>query len=838
MKSLHIALTALGAVIFSLGTPQAAQAQFRTPTIDGASSLAEYGNEYASPTNDDPNLKWRITWDDTNLYVAIEDANLQEGAILYLDVDPQTPVNTTGRLKGFNNYLSTNGNLPIEADIVIYAEKFEHQFRRYDRQAGVWGERQVWGITAADGNSYNGLGQYADNATGEETGSEDCENGVSDDVNWSECRPETNFSGTVKEFSLPWSAIGVLTDPANPNSPRKRPENFNWFGHIHFAYDPISSDDPDTPQQEPNIPNDFLGGIYGQVPRENENSARQNDIPEKGLKYVDYNWSYYFTVLNTSVGSDNTAFGPRLGPDNTPVYSYSHTGESIANFGSFRAYDFTVNTPGATIARTDKNRDGSDIIFPNTAEWNILGNLVVGPTSTLNLDPAAAPVYISRNLILTVSEIGTGVFSFQNTADRAILGVGGDIIFTDPASFQTTAQVNLTGNGPQSISGDTYRALTVQGSGIKTLIGGNLTISSRLTLDNGTLATGANQVLLDGAANLEENNGYLLGSILTTRTINNNAPSNFGGIGLTLRSNVGQLETVTVERITAGFGVNGDPTNPSSNKTIRRRFRILSTRETAPNRTLEFTYRNANPSELEGNNPANLQLYSSVDRTGFYSSVGTVTPASGPSTSNTATLIFNGSLTFNNNYFSLSSNNAPLPVELISFTGKAENKTVRLTWATASELQNKGFEIERRTVSGEWTTLGFVAGNGTSSQRNNYTYVDRSASAGNNYYRLRQIDLDGKSVYSQPITVQLGGNGQMAFSVSPVPTTDVLTINGLSAGKHVAEIYNARGQRVMRQEFNDSTPAALSVRTLPVGVYMIRVLGANRSTQNARFIKQ
>jgi hypothetical protein len=250
---------------------------------------------------------------------------------------------------------------------------------------------------------------------------------------------------------------------------------------------------------------------------------------------------------------------------------------------------------------------------------------------------------------------------------------------------------------------------------------------------------------------------------------------------------------------------------------------------------MAFTYQNGSPNELEDNGVGNLTLFQSPELELNYKQVEglshnrvrlpgerrTVVTAIGP-------LVLQG-------FFSLSDGKTPLPVELISFTGKAENNAVRLAWATASELQNKGFEIERRTELSEWKSLDFVDGHGTTNQRSNYSYLDRSTAAGNNYYRLRQIDLDGKSVYSQPVTVQVG---TATFSLSPVPATDVLTLNGLGAGKHVAEIYNARGQRVLSQELKDEAATTVAVRALPAGVYMVRVLGADRSTHNARFIKQ
>jgi hypothetical protein len=90
MKTLHTGFAALGAVFLSLSMPQAVQAQFRTPVIDGKiSSDDEYGSAYRSTNADVPNLTWRVAWDDTNLYIAITDANITNGAVVYIDTDPQ-----------------------------------------------------------------------------------------------------------------------------------------------------------------------------------------------------------------------------------------------------------------------------------------------------------------------------------------------------------------------------------------------------------------------------------------------------------------------------------------------------------------------------------------------------------------------------------------------------------------------------------------------------------------------------------------------------------------------------------------------------------------------------
>ena len=87
---------------------------------------------------------------------------------------------------------------------------------------------------------------------------------------------------------------------------------------------------------------------------------------------------------------------------------------------------------------------------------------------------------------------------------------------------------------------------------------------------------------------------------------------------------------------------------------------------------------------------------------------------------------------------------APLPVEMTSFTAAAQKTSAQLKWSTATEVNNYGFEIERRAIaSSVWAKVGFVAGNGTSNTAHNYTYTDNNLSAGTYAYRIKQVDNNG-----------------------------------------------------------------------------------------------
>ncbi len=98
---------------------------------------------------------------------------------------------------------------------------------------------------------------------------------------------------------------------------------------------------------------------------------------------------------------------------------------------------------------------------------------------------------------------------------------------------------------------------------------------------------------------------------------------------------------------------------------------------------------------------------------------------------------------------------APLPVELTSFTANASAAGVTLMWTTASEINNRGFEVERSYDGNIFSSVGFVNGHGTSTEIHNYTFTDKpeNNAGGTFYYRLKQVDMNGQSTYSQVLTV-------------------------------------------------------------------------------------
>ena len=101
--------------------------------------------------------------------------------------------------------------------------------------------------------------------------------------------------------------------------------------------------------------------------------------------------------------------------------------------------------------------------------------------------------------------------------------------------------------------------------------------------------------------------------------------------------------------------------------------------------------------------------------------------------------------------------NGPLPVELTLFTATIVKNEINLLWKTETEVDNYGFNVERRINEGEWNNIGFVEGHGNSNSPKEYSYNDKDLFAGGSkfQYRLKQIDTDGSFEYSDVVEVEV-----------------------------------------------------------------------------------
>ena len=174
-----------------------------------------------------------------------------------------------------------------------------------------------------------------------------------------------------------------------------------------------------------------------------------------------------------------------------------------------------------------------------------------------------------------------------------------------------------------------------------------------------------------------------------------------------------------------------------------------------------------------------------------------------------------------------------LPVELTSFTYNVVNGNVVLSWSTATELNNYGFEIER-SANGDFQTIGFVEGKGTTTEQQQYSYIDKYAEPGIHFYRLKQMDFLGTFEYSDAIEVNVPLKDFSLQQNYPNPFNPSTTITFSLPNKSFTslKIYNAQGEEVATL-VNEELFAGIYIfewnaQNAPSGVYYYSLVSDNK----------
>ena len=177
------------------------------------------------------------------------------------------------------------------------------------------------------------------------------------------------------------------------------------------------------------------------------------------------------------------------------------------------------------------------------------------------------------------------------------------------------------------------------------------------------------------------------------------------------------------------------------------------------------------------------------------------------------------------------------PVELSSFTVSANNGNVNLNWSTATETNNKGFEIERKSVNGEFQNVGYVPGFGTTTEPRSYTYADNNVDGGQYTYRLRQIDLNGSSSYSKEVEVEVTAPKEFSLDQNyPNPFNPTTLIQySIPAEQHVKlNVYNLLGEKVMTlvdgMQKSGQHEVSFNASNLASGVYVYKLEAGTQSS--------
>ena len=220
-------------------------------------------------------------------------------------------------------------------------------------------------------------------------------------------------------------------------------------------------------------------------------------------------------------------------------------------------------------------------------------------------------------------------------------------------------------------------------------------------------------------------------------------------------------------------------------------------------------------------------------------------------TANTYSFATNGTAGSTGNRFRIliTDQTTPLPVVFTALEAKLNsNNGTDLKWSTMSEKNNAKFIVERSVDMKSFVEVGLVKAVGNSNVRNNYTFTDLKPEVyTTNYYRIKQVDLDGKFTYSNiaSITTDIKGNGNIntvetttnAVKVYPIPTRDVLNISMVDGDDLTYSIVDVFGSEVKKGASEViETASSINVSELSSGIYFIVVKSSNGTLTKTKFI--
>ncbi|CAN5907991.1 hypothetical protein BH24BAC1_BH24BAC1_33160 [soil metagenome] len=442
---------------------------------------------------------------------------------------------------------------------------------------------------------------------------------------------------------------------------------------------------------------------------------------------------------------------------------------------------------------------------------NLLGSLTVGPNGALNYSPQAASA--------------ASVFSFVGDTSPVITGQG-TITFGQHATLRLSTPLNQLGVARIPVT--LNRSLVLAGT--LDLQQGVLLIPSL----NHVLTIGPGGTVLGGNAN-----SFVQGNL--ARSVPANTPSSlFFPLGfqdaltgetayrpVTLQSTASQPTTFIARQVEgppADRSIPGEEDGEPTLENVSQIRHFTMVKVEAESVVTEGAITLSFGAEDRVTDPGNLRIASS-NVSAWMDLGGTVGPGANP---------YLGSITAplpeNSPFGDFVLANAvggqnPLPVELTSFTATAESGAVTLRWSTASETNNRGFEIQRSTTGTEWSKVNFMKGYGNSQTIQTYRYTDRSApTADVLYYRLKQLDQAGTYAYSKILAVSPGAPSP-GIALYPNPVVDELRLHFPHHAHSIRlRVMNLLGQVVLDKSYTTGESILReNLSSLPAGTYYLEV---------------
>ena len=301
----------------------------------------------------------------------------------------------------------------------------------------------------------------------------------------------------------------------------------------------------------------------------------------------------------------------------------------------------------------------------------------------------------------------------------------------------------------------------------------------------------------------------------------------------------------TIEIDRAGTGSSQFWNANTANYLMNKTFRIVPTNNNASGQFTVTLYMTA--AEVTGWQTATGQSWANIQMIKLPGQISIVTPST-PEPDGAGTVLvvtptlgtlgtaYTMSYTFGNGFSGFGAGipgaSGTLPIELLSFSGRLQNENAKLDWSTAFEQNSKGFDIEKSLDGINFRKIGFVAAAGNSNSIRNYTFTDPQRAVEFNYYRLKLVDIDNTSDYSDVVLVKNAfGKQDVYLAGNPITNNINIQFAKVPNGKVSVKIYDMKGRKIYEAGHNNFNQTSLKIdigSRLAQGVYSIKVETAGK----------
>ncbi len=525
---------------------------------------------------------------------------------------------------------------------------------------------------------------------------------------------------------------------------------------------------------------------------------------------VEVNSGEFWVGTNGTLGSGTIKVGNTSTSNTTKLYTSNSSvtisrAITVGNGNTSTRFIGGIQTSGTSIFSSN-----IDLSAQTTNETNFdavnagtiveFSGIISGSNSPVKKIGAGTIVFSGNNTYSGATNVNEGKLIVQGSGTTG----SGALTIASGATLESSVSLSnssITVNGTFNVVEDmTVNDLTLNSGGSisiaagKTLTiaaGKTLTLNTKLTLGSGNLALSPTSIVSSSSSNyiIATGTGKLRklfadgSDALSAFTFPVGDADNYSPVEITLNSG-----TRTNAYIESNLKATAHPEkNDAAALYLNRYWTVSQSGITSPNYNIVITYVDADISVPASEGSLVLGKWDG--------SVWTKPTSTLNSTANTIT---------SNNLLSFSDftggEAGALPVELTSFNAALRNGMVDLKWETKTEINNYGFEIERKSATADWTKIGFVEGHGSTNSPKYYSYSDKPSGTGKISYRLKQIDNDGQFEYSPVVEVLVDNlpNGFVLEQNYPNPFNPETSIRFAlkEDTKASLKVFNTMGQEV------------------------------------------